>query len=71
MVFEIISPANRFRELLDKLDFYTTYGVKEYYTYDPDPERNVERTARIQAEQRSERLAARLRELGVDPDTLS
>ncbi len=129
VVFEIISPANRFREMLEKLEFYDTHGVEEYYTYDPDPERNdltgfrrveghlrpiatmhgwvsprlgirfehttsglrlirpdgtpfrthqelerernAERVARLRAEQRSELLAARLRELGVDPDTLS
>ncbi|NJL54211.1 Uma2 family endonuclease [bacterium] len=40
VVFEVRSPANSFKEMLDKLAFYETYGVEEYYTYDPDPERN-------------------------------
>lgn len=40
VVFEIRSPANGFKDLLEKLEFYDTYGVEEYYTYDPDPERN-------------------------------
>jgi Uma2 family endonuclease len=40
VVFEVRSPANGFKEMLEKLEFYETYGVAEYYTYDPDPERN-------------------------------
>jgi Uma2 family endonuclease len=40
VVFEVRSPSNGFREMLDKLEFYDTYGVEEYYTYDPDPQRN-------------------------------
>jgi len=40
VVFEVRSPANSFKEMLDKLEFYEAYGVEEYYTYDPDPERN-------------------------------
>jgi hypothetical protein len=40
VVFEVRSPANGFKEMLDKLEFYETHGVEEYYTYDPDPERN-------------------------------
>ncbi|MFP4438695.1 MAG: Uma2 family endonuclease [Chloroflexaceae bacterium] len=40
VVFEVRSPTNGFREMLDKLEFYDTYGVEEYYTYDPDPQRN-------------------------------
>jgi Uma2 family endonuclease len=40
VVFEVQSPSNTFRELLDKLEFYERYGVEEYYLYDPDPERN-------------------------------
>ncbi len=36
VVFEILSPGNRFGEMLRKLGFYDRYGVKEYYIYDPD-----------------------------------
>ncbi len=35
VVFEIISPSNRKKEMQDKFDFYEQYGVEEYYTYDP------------------------------------
>ncbi len=142
VVFEIYSPANTFKEMGDKLLFYERYGVEEYYTYDPEPEKNeltgflreaaglhaidemngwvsprlgirfdtsgdelhifgpdgtpfrshqelvqereaerlarqqaeqereAERLARQQAEQQAAALAARLRELGIDPDAL-
>ncbi len=40
VVFEIQSPKNSFQEMLDKLEFYDTHGVEEYYVYDPDPDRN-------------------------------
>jgi Uma2 family endonuclease len=40
VVFEIYSPANTFKEMGDKLLFYERYGVEEYYTYDPEPEKN-------------------------------
>lgn len=36
VVFEILSPGNRFGEMLRKLEFYQRYGVEEYYLYDPD-----------------------------------
>jgi Uma2 family endonuclease len=36
VVFEILSPGNRFGELLSKFQFYDRYGVAEYYIYDPD-----------------------------------
>lgn len=36
VVFEILSPGNRFGEMLRKLGFYDRYGVEEYYIYDPD-----------------------------------
>ena len=36
VVFEILSPANSVKEMADKLAFYDTYGVEEYYVYDPD-----------------------------------
>lgn len=38
VVVEVLSPGNTFREMLKKLDFYTFYGVEEYYVYDPDPD---------------------------------
>jgi Uma2 family endonuclease len=39
VVFEILSPGNRFGEMSAKFDFYRQYGVEEYYLYDPDPDR--------------------------------
>ncbi len=39
VVFEIISPGNRKKEMENKLTFYQKYGIQEYYTY--DPQRNI------------------------------
>jgi Uma2 family endonuclease len=36
IVFEVLSPGNRFGEMLRKRDFYERYGVDEYYIYNPD-----------------------------------
>jgi Uma2 family endonuclease len=36
VVFEILSPSNDKREMLEKLNSYDTYGVEEYYLYDPN-----------------------------------
>ncbi|QDV38399.1 Uma2 family endonuclease [Tautonia plasticadhaerens] len=36
VVFEVLSPGNRFGELLRKFKFYERFGVEEYYIYDPD-----------------------------------
>ncbi|WP_159786277.1 Uma2 family endonuclease [Sodalinema gerasimenkoae] len=36
VVFEILSPGNRFSEMVQKQAFYNHYGVEEYYVYDPD-----------------------------------
>jgi Uma2 family endonuclease len=36
VVFEIISPSNSQREMQEKRAFYETYGVEEFYVYDPD-----------------------------------
>jgi Uma2 family endonuclease len=36
VVFEVLSPGNRLREMSAKFRFYTRYGVEEYYVYDPD-----------------------------------
>ncbi len=36
VVFEVLSPGNRPRAMAKKLLFYETYGVEEYYIYDPD-----------------------------------
>ena len=36
VVFEILSPGNRLKEIAKKLRFYERYGVEEYYVYDPD-----------------------------------
>ncbi len=35
VVFEVVSPGNTQAELLEKGDFYETYGVEEYYIFDP------------------------------------
>ena len=35
-VFEVLSPGNRKPEMDRKFEFYETYGVEEYYVYDPD-----------------------------------
>ncbi|MER3434748.1 MAG: hypothetical protein C4288_15325 [Leptolyngbya sp. ERB_1_1] len=36
VVFEILSPSNTQQEMEQKLLFYHSYGVEEYYVYDPD-----------------------------------
>jgi len=36
VVFEILSPSNRLKTMAKKFEFYQTYGVEEYYLYDPE-----------------------------------
>jgi Uma2 family endonuclease len=36
VVFEVLSPGNRPEEMDQKLEFYDTFGVEEYYLYDPE-----------------------------------
>ncbi|HLO84466.1 MAG TPA: Uma2 family endonuclease [Nostocaceae cyanobacterium] len=36
VVFEILSPGNRPKEMSKKIIFYQRYGVEEYYIYDPE-----------------------------------
>jgi Uma2 family endonuclease len=36
VVFEILSPGNRPREMIRKFGFYQEHGVQEYYIYDPE-----------------------------------
>lgn len=36
VVFEILSPGNRLKEMTKEFKFYDRYGVDEYYIYDPD-----------------------------------
>ncbi|WP_017659791.1 Uma2 family endonuclease [Baaleninema simplex] len=36
VVFEILSPGNTLKEMAKKLKFYETYGVEEYYIFDPN-----------------------------------
>lgn len=36
VVFEILSPGNRLKTMAKKFEFYQTYGVEEYYLYNPD-----------------------------------
>ena len=35
VVFEVVSPGNTPTEMSQKIDFYETHGVEEYYIYDP------------------------------------
>src|SRR5580658_1500742 len=39
VVFEVLSPGNRFGEMSSKFNFYNRHGVEEYYLYNPDPDR--------------------------------
>jgi Uma2 family endonuclease/DNA-binding CsgD family transcriptional regulator len=39
IAFEILSPRNYQPEMERKRQFYETYGVEEYYSYDPDRDR--------------------------------
>ncbi|MEM6838824.1 MAG: Uma2 family endonuclease [Cyanobacteria bacterium P01_C01_bin.120] len=126
VVFEILSPGNRFGEMLRKLNFYDRYGVEEYYIYNPDTQEltgltrsaaaltlldsmngwvsprlgirfqptddgleiyrpdgerfltyvelgeqlAAERTGRQQDQRRIESLETKLRELGIDPESV-
>ncbi|MBW4665122.1 MAG: Uma2 family endonuclease [Chroococcus sp. CMT-3BRIN-NPC107] len=36
VVFEILSPGNTPKEMINKYIFYQRHGVEEYYLYDPD-----------------------------------
>jgi Uma2 family endonuclease len=36
VTFEVLSPGNRFGEIMDKFKFYEHHGVEEYYVWDPD-----------------------------------
>ncbi len=36
VVWEILSPGNRPKEMIRKFRFYEQHGVEEYYLYDPD-----------------------------------
>jgi Uma2 family endonuclease len=55
VVFEILSPGNRFGEMVRKLEFYQRYGVEEYYVYDPDA---VELTGLLRAGEKLELIDA-------------
>jgi len=39
VVFEVLSPSNSLQEMRAKREFYETYGVEEYYVYDPQESR--------------------------------
>jgi Uma2 family endonuclease len=51
VVFEILSPGNRTKEMMNKLLFYQRYGVQEYYIYDPE---TVEFTGLLRSEEQLE-----------------
>ncbi|MCL1464976.1 Uma2 family endonuclease [Argonema galeatum] len=53
VVFEILSPGNRLKEMTKKLLVYQQYGVEEYYIYDPD---EVELTGLIRSGDRLEEI---------------
>ena len=53
VVFEILSPGNRLKEMTKKLLVYQRHGVEEYYIYDPD---EVELTGLIRSENRLEEI---------------
>ena len=36
VVFEVLSPGNRYIDTIRKFRFYERYGVEEYYVYNPD-----------------------------------
>lgn len=36
VVFEVLSPGNRYSEMVRKFKFYERHGVEEYYLIDPD-----------------------------------
>ena len=36
MAWEVLSPNNTHKEMVRKFHFYNTFGVEEYYVYDPD-----------------------------------
>ena len=36
VVWEVMSPGNRPGQMIRKFQFYESYGVEEYYLYDPD-----------------------------------
>jgi Uma2 family endonuclease len=36
VVFEVLSPGNRPKDLVRKFQFFDQFGVEEYYLYDPD-----------------------------------
>ncbi len=36
VVFEVLSPSNRTKEMIPKFKFYEHHGIEEYYIYDPD-----------------------------------
>ena len=36
VVWEVLSPGNRGKELIRKFQFYERYGVEEYYVYGPE-----------------------------------
>ena len=36
VVFEVLSPGNRPKDLVRKFRFYEQYGVEEFYVYDPE-----------------------------------
>jgi len=36
VVFEILSPNNRWSEMMEKFQFYERFGFEEYYVFDPD-----------------------------------
>jgi Uma2 family endonuclease len=36
VVFEVLSPGNRYAEMVGKFEFYNEHGVEEYYVFNPE-----------------------------------
>src|SRR5207237_366550 len=71
VVFEVLSPGNRAGELKRKFHFYQRHAVEEEYITEPANAQRQRADADLRAgaaEQRAERYAAKLRELGIEPE---
>jgi len=77
VAFEVLSPSNSRMEMANTLRFYDQYGAEAYYNYDPERHqleiglRRRESLKRAEQEAaKADRLAERLRALGIDPNHL-
>lgn len=79
VVFEILSPGNTLVEMINKHAFYQHHSVQEYYLHDPDRNEifgwlrendNLRQIEQMDGFVSPLLLAAKLRELGIDPDSV-